>query len=555
MGQAGSGGDSVLQIETCLRGMIDKKCYNSTLMPIEVYEGKIDFAEGRNQLQKTRLFLARLEGVEPSDDSTRSALAQEAGLPDGSIEEGKSFAEKIIIKGLAKAVIALLGDGSVAAQLVGRRVELPTEDRGLFVLATLLDDHSVKRNERWPTAALLSAASQRGVVFGDIEKRVKGGISGIASIANRFSGSQGDSGESEIGEFIDGLKQIWGNSPEDLAANKLKFETGVRTSLEGKLKARPRRAGEVRQDLSEMTALSGGSLQRAVVNAQGRLGKIVETNRESFDVQPERSILGKYLLFDKIRREVGDVVIPEQRNEVMGLVVASALGLKAINFEELTDGDEVTTEQITNRVKILRGADSMIKSPADLLQAGAARRKEVTTIKKLNKDLSNEDRELPYYDPRPEAVAGVISFLIEKELLDDDAKLGETFAAAWAIIQESRKMMEEARGQAEPILEGLAASKDSPRYAKSDLGLDKVALGLLELVRPNLPDTTVVVPEKTRKILERIVRDIPDFWTINSLAQSTLGEIFSGERLPKGETLEKEFEVFSTLLMANLASE
>lgn len=554
MGQAGSGGDSVLQIETCLRGMIDKKCYNSTLMPIEVYEGKIDFADGRHLLERTRLALARFEGVEPEDGATRSALAQEVGLPDGSVE-GKNLVEKLIIGALAKAVTAFLGDGSVAGQLVGRRVELPIEDRGLFVLASLVSDYSVEKNEEWPTAALLSVAAQKGVAFGDIEKRIRSGAGGIQAIVNKLPGGQGDGGESEMTGFISGLKEIWGNSPQDLAVNKREFETELQTDIGGMLGARPRRAGEIRQDLAEMVALSSGSLQLAAVNAQDRLGKIIEADRGSFNVPSVRSTLGKYLVFDKIRQKAGDVDILGQRDDILYLMVAVASELKAIDFEELTIDDEVATAQITKRSVVLKVAASVIKSPTDLLQTAAARRKEVGAIKKLNKDLSNEDRELPYYDPRPEAVASVVSFLVEKELMDDDAKLGETFAAAWAIIQESRKMMEEARGQAESILEGLAASKDSPGYAKSDFGRDELALGLLGLVRPNLPETTVVVSEKTRRALEGVVEVIPDFWTVNSLAINTLGEVFSGERLAKGETLEKEFKVFSTLLMANLAPE
>lgn len=46
-------------------------------MPIEVYEGKIDFADSKHQLAKIKLLLATFEGVEKDDEVTRSSLAKE----------------------------------------------------------------------------------------------------------------------------------------------------------------------------------------------------------------------------------------------------------------------------------------------------------------------------------------------------------------------------------------------------------------------------------------------------------------------------------------------
>ena len=151
-------------------------------------------------------------------------------------------------------------------------------------------------------------------------------------------------------------------------------------------------------------------------------------------------------------------------------------------------------------------------------------------------------------------MAAVISFLNEQVQgrLDDDAKLGETFAVAWAIVEESKQMMDDARGQAETIIDGFNSKKDSPRHIKASFGRDQKALELLGLVKPTLPETITVVPEITKETLTKIVNNIPDFWRINSFAMAGLSDIFSGERLSKDATLEDEFKLFSLLVETNL---
>lgn len=521
-------------------------------MPIEVYDGKIDFADARYQLANVKLVLARFEGVEPGDKTTKTALAKEEGLLSGDPGE-LNVVEKLLIQPVFNAILGFRGDGSQAAGLLGKRLELPTGDRGLVILASQTSDYLVKRDSEYPTSALLATAFQNGATFDGIENRLKRSMGGIASLFSKIPGVQGEKVdiENETNEAIVKLKAEYGNSEREVIANKPTFESKLVARIEDYLNSKPQLAGEIRQDIADMDILADSSLHQALANARDRLDKIVNTDPQRFDVLPAISQLGAYFVSDKAKHTVVPFSFPEERKDVLDFIVAAASGLQTLDFGALVSGDEEMKDQISRRVKVLRGILSIIQSPEDLVKTATARRNEVNAIKRAQ--LKDEP---PYYDQRPVAVAAVISFLKEqgKEGIDDNTKLGETFAAAWAIVQEPKQMMGEARDQAEYMLEGLSAKKDSPRLLKAELWKDEVALGLLGLVKPTLPDSVVVVPETTKRILERVVSDIPDFWRVNSSATIMLNDIFLGERLPKGTTLEEEYDIFSLLVRANIPS-
>ena len=99
-------------------------------MPIEICEGKIDFADTRHQLSDVKLVLARTEGVEVTDEATKMTLAEEHGLlVDNRELQSLSLPERLIVRPIIGVLFSFRGDGSQAASLLGKRLELPTEDR------------------------------------------------------------------------------------------------------------------------------------------------------------------------------------------------------------------------------------------------------------------------------------------------------------------------------------------------------------------------------------------------------------------------------------------
>lgn len=522
-------------------------------MPIEVYEGKIDFADARHQLAKIKLSLAKIEGVENGDEATRISLTKEEGLLIGD-QEKQTLTQKFLIQPIVDTILGFRGDGSQAAGLFGKRIELPPGDRGLIILALQTSDYLVNADSKYPTSSLLAKAFEDGITFDDIEKRMRSGMGIITSLVSKIPGQDGIKGdiEKETDKAMYELKTACGGTEQKVIANRPALGIKLTADIESRLNSNPQQAIEIRQDLAEMETLAFGNLRLAIKNAQGRLENIISSDPKQFDVSPALSPIGAYLVLDKAKREDLSFSVPEDRGDILDFIISAASSLQALDFETLAIDSETVKDQIARRTRILKGVSSVIKSPEDLIKIAVARRKEIRTLKKLD----SKDGQ-PYYDQRPAAVAAVISFLNEqgKEQLGDDSSLGEAFAAAWAIVQESKQMMGDARGQAETILNGLGAKKVRPMNLKANFGRDKQALELLGLAKPTLPETVVTVSEATKGTLTKIANVVPDFWAINSFTSATLNDIYSGERLSKDATLEDEFKLFSLLVRANLPSE
>lgn len=522
-------------------------------MPLEIHDGMIDFAHGRHLLtHKVKPTLARIEGVAPGDDETGGILTKEEGLSLG--DEGLSGLQRTLLSPFVHAVLNLKGDGSEAAFLLGKRLELPVDDRGLVILASQTAEFAIKKGEQWPTAALLRAATDTGVTFDHIEKRVRKGVGGLVGILSKlpFPGAQEgkEEADSKIEELLSELKKLWGDSTDSLRARKTELERTVVAAIDHNVSSNPpHHLAELRMDLADMKILTAGPFQGAIENAEHLLETIVSSHPElSLQQLTPLSALGTYLVMESVRTSLPFDRLPEEKSKLIDSIASEAAGLQSMDYEALASGDQGMREQVKKRTRILRGASRVIQSPKDLFDAADARRREVKTLKMRKGD------KVPYYNPRPEAVAEVLSFYVNQtpELLTDDAKLGETFATAHAIVTESLTYLEKARDQAKWVLEGLNRPKESPNYVDAEVGRDLRGLTLLGLARPIPPETRVTVSPETRATLAATTQRIPDMWTINSLARTTLMEIASGEKLPKGTTLEKEYGVLSTLIQANL---
>ena len=69
-----------------------------------------------------------------------------------------------------------------------------------------------------------------------------------------------------------------------------------------------------RQDLTDMKAFTVGNLRQAIENAEGRLEDIIRLNPQRFEVVPDLSSLGSYLVVDEMKRAV-DPFLSQKRGK------------------------------------------------------------------------------------------------------------------------------------------------------------------------------------------------------------------------------------------------
>ena len=192
------------------------------MSPFEIHRNQIEFAEPRYQLERTRFILAEIEGAEPGDNLTAQKLAEERGLALPSKEDMGFLdrAKRKLFEQTVKAFLGVLGDGSQAAALLGKRQELPIEDRGLLILGAQTFGHffqyRTQKEEEWATAALMLAAAQEGLGFNNIEERMRkgwGGVSGLfIKLTEEKEEEQKTEAEEEVEKHIGELKATWGDS-------------------------------------------------------------------------------------------------------------------------------------------------------------------------------------------------------------------------------------------------------------------------------------------------------------------------------------------------------
>lgn len=160
-----------------------------------------------------------------------------------------SLLEKRLIPVITKMITAFVGDGSAANLIFGHSVTLSEEDRGIVTLLSLVKEENIPEASDWVLLALFSAEIGSGKTIQEItnafEKKI-GKFKGFFGwIAKKFASKEereemertSSETEDEVVLMFKHLKEVLGESEEEVLNNKNKVQKDLIRSLKSELKS------------------------------------------------------------------------------------------------------------------------------------------------------------------------------------------------------------------------------------------------------------------------------------------------------------------------------
>jgi hypothetical protein len=501
-------------------------------------------------LNTVKLWLARLEGVEPGDKVTAKTLAQAEGL---EAPDDVTWAERKILEAVTVAFLGFRGDGSTSYQFFGKRVELPPEDRGLLILANLTSSY-ILENSQWGTTALLLAGNQEGIQLDNVIVRLKNGIGGILRLLQKLhlpiAEGEVEEAQEQIDAYCEVVTDLWGDSNQALQAKKSELELEVTEELRSRIRTTPRAEHilEIQLNLRDLSLIASGPLKAALENASQRLDQILTASPEILEgaIMPI-SPLGRVLALNQAIESIQLEELPQSRDEIVQQTIEAATQLHRIDYRALVLEDEVMLDQVRRRITVLRNVIVLIENHGGLYKLAQIRRREMKQFKR-----SSWDQRIPIYDPRPDSVASVLgsyaNLKATGKMSDAAYKVamgGECYAAAHAILEELKKDWEDARYIARSTIEAIQAGQTFSIDRR--LERDDVALEILGVILPQDPTQQFSITQRALDVLQLTLERTPDPWDL-SISLRYLGWIFQGDKVENDDHLAKTEVEFLSLL-------
>lgn len=231
--------------------------------------------------ERAMLAVARVQGA--WDQKSKELLTSHSIVGNlGTDDEEVKGIEKALLTVASKAALAIVGDGSSAAMLLGHPINLSEKERGILVLIDFANENALEGLQDWKNSTVFAQEILHGKTLVQIEegfKKKSENFGVLGGILRRFDVDR----ENRTQDFLDYVAELSGGSEATFLENKQNLETSLLESLQSELRSLPLfKLISISQQLNAETQTEDKITSTSIVSARELFKELIRPSAEEF---------------------------------------------------------------------------------------------------------------------------------------------------------------------------------------------------------------------------------------------------------------------------------